>query len=79
MLDRSCEALCAGEDAGSALLRCVFAGEGVDGDLEKNPRIDFWFFIFWVLAVDFFKADAAAGVDALGGDEAAPFLGGIVF
>jgi hypothetical protein len=60
-------------------LRCVFAGEGVDGDFDwKNPRIDLWFFIFWVLEVDFFRADAAAGVDAFGGDDAAPFLGGIV-
>lgn len=63
---RCSETLSAGEDAGSAL-RAV---DGVDGeDFWKNPRIDFWFFIFWVLDVERFSA--AEGGVAAEGEEAA--------
>lgn len=63
--ERCSDARCAGEDAGPAL-RAV---DGVDGDdFWKNPRIDFWFFIFWVLEVDRFSAPD--GGVAVGGEEA---------
>jgi hypothetical protein len=52
-----------GDDAGSAFRVAV---DGVAGeDFWKKPRMDLWFFMFWVLDVDRFKAGvAAAGEDA---------------
>jgi hypothetical protein len=45
------------------------AVDGVDGeDFWKKPRLDLWFFMFWVLDVDRFKA----GVAAAEGEDAAP-------
>jgi hypothetical protein len=41
--------------------------EGVDGDdFWKNPRIDFWFFIFCVLEVDRFSGVSEGGDEAGG-------------
>jgi hypothetical protein len=57
---RDSDAPWAGEDMGSAI-----RVEGVDGeDFWKNPRIDFWFFIFCVLDVDFLSGVAAGGEEA---------------
>lgn len=62
---RCSEARWAGEEAGSR----VFLSEGVTGeDFWKNPRIDFWFFMFWVLDVVFFSTAGCGGVAV--GDEA---------
>jgi hypothetical protein len=55
-------ALWAGDEACSPL-----RVEGVDGDdFWKNPRIDFWFFMFWVLGFDRFSGVAAGGDEASG-------------
>lgn len=47
----------------------MFLSEGVAGeDFWKKPRMDFWFFMFWVLEVVFFSAAGCGGVAV--GDEA---------
>lgn len=49
----------------------MFLSEGVAGeDFWKNPRMDFWFFMFCVLEVVFFSAAGCGGVAV--GDEAEP-------
>lgn len=48
------DAFWAGDDAGSrALLLDGVAGD----DFWKNPRMDFWLFMFWALEVVFFSAE----------------------
>ena len=62
---RCSEARWAGDDAGSRGLVL----EGVAGDdFWKNPRIDFWLFMFWALDVVRFSADGGVPV----GEEASP-------
>ena len=65
---RCSETRSAGEDAGSARLAAV---DGVEGeDFWKNPRIDFWLFMFCELDVVRFSAPeggvAVVGEDAAG-------------
>jgi hypothetical protein len=52
------DAFWAGEDAGSRV--CLLDGVAGD-DFWKNPRMDFWLFMFWALEVVFFRA-AEGGV-----------------
>lgn len=65
-VDRCSEARWAGDDAGPAF-RAV---DGVEGeDFWKNPRIDFWLFMFCALEVERFSTPDG-GVAALGDDAA---------
>lgn len=64
---RCSETRSAGEDAGSAHR----AADGVEGDdFWKNPRIDFWLFIFCVLDVVRCSAPGG-GVAVVVGEDAA--------
>lgn len=64
---RCSEARWAGEEAGSRGF--ALALEGVAGDdFWKNPRIDFWLFMFWALGVVRFNAEDGGPV----GEEASP-------
>lgn len=64
---RFSETRSAGEEAGSARR----AADGVDGeDFWKNPRIDFWLFIFCVLDVVLFSTPDGGVAVAVGEDAA---------
>jgi hypothetical protein len=64
---RCSEARCAGDEAGSRGFALTL--EGVAGDdFWKNPRMDFWLFMFWALEVVRFNAEEGVPV----GEEASP-------